>query len=215
MLNVKTFSCNMLQENTYILGDDTKECVIIDCGAFYDAERKAIVQYIRDNGLRPVRLLCTHGHLDHCFGCDTIQGAFGLLPEIHSADEFLVRDLSKQAADFFGMPYDHPTPPVGHFFAHGEKITFGNHQLEVLPTPGHTPGGVSFYCADEKLLFTGDTLFRMSVGRTDFERSSWADLLLSLRNVLSNLPDDITVYPGHGPKTTIGEEKRMNPYMRN
>ena len=205
----------MLQENTYIVSDDSQECVVIDCGAFYDAERKAIVQYIRDYSLQPVHLLCTHGHLDHCFGCDTIHDAFGLLPEIHSADEFLVHDLAQQAADFFGMPYDHPTPPVGRFFSSGDKISFGHHQLDVLCTPGHTPGGVCFYCADEHLLFTGDTLFRLSVGRTDFERSSWKDLIVSLRTVLAPLPDETIVYPGHGSKTTIGDEKKYNPYMLN
>jgi glyoxylase-like metal-dependent hydrolase (beta-lactamase superfamily II) len=213
-MEIKTFTCNMLQENTYILSDDTLECVIIDCGAFYDAERRAVVQYIRDHQLRPVHLLCTHGHLDHCFGNDTIYSEFGLCPELHLDDEFLAHDLAQQAADFFGVPYDHPTPPIGRFFSHGDTISFGHHELKVLHTPGHTPGGVSFYCAGEKMIFTGDTLFRMSVGRTDFERGSWSDLLQSLRTVISPLPDDTVVYCGHGPKTTIGEEKRSNPYLR-
>ncbi len=213
MLEIKTFVCNMLQENSYVVSDETGDCVIIDCGAFYDSERRAIVNCIRENGLKPQHLLCTHGHLDHCFGNDSIYDAFGLKPELHADDEFLAKDLTKQAADMFGFPFDHPTPPIGHFLEVGELVSFGSHQLEVLHTPGHTPGGICFYCKEEKTVFTGDTLFRMSVGRTDFERGSWEALLNSLRNVLSKLPDDTMAYCGHGPKTLIGEEKRMNPYF--
>jgi glyoxylase-like metal-dependent hydrolase (beta-lactamase superfamily II) len=214
MINIKTFSCNMLQENTYVVSDETLQAVVIDYGAFYPEERQAIVDYLRNNQLRPVHLLCTHGHLDHCFGNDTIYDAFGLKPELHAEDEFLAADLTKQAADMFGMPYNRPTPPIGRFLSDGDRISFGSHELRVLHTPGHTPGGVSFYCEAEKVLFTGDTLFRMSVGRTDFERSSWQQLLSSLRHVISPLPDDTTVYCGHGPKTTVGDERKANPYLR-
>ncbi len=213
MLTIKSFECNMLQENSYVVSDDTQECVIIDCGAFYDAERRAIVSYIQENKLTPKHLLCTHGHLDHCFGNDTVYDTFGLKPELHADDEFLARDLSEQAADFFGMRYDRPTPPIGHFLEKDELVTFGTHHFKVLHTPGHTPGGICFYCPEEKVVFTGDTLFRMSVGRTDFERGSWKALIESLRTVLSCLPDDTVVYSGHGPKTLIGEEKAMNPYL--
>ncbi len=213
MLGIKTFVCNMLQENSYVVSDETKECVIIDCGAYYDAERQAIVDYIKENGLVPRHLLCTHGHLDHCFGNDAIFEAFQLKPELHAEDEFLAKDLSQQAADFFGIPYHRPTPPIGHFLEKGEKVSFGSHAFTVLHTPGHTPGGICFYCEEEKTVFTGDTLFRMSVGRTDFERGSWEALLNSLRNVMSKLPDDTEVYCGHGPKTLMGEEKAMNPYL--
>ena len=214
MLNIKTFSCNMLEENTYVVSDDSRECVIIDCGAYYDDERQAIVQYINNQQLKPVHVLCTHGHFDHCFGNDTLHEAFGLLPELHAGDEFLARDLKEQTARMFGMPYDRPTPPIGKFLADGDIITFGHHRLQVLHTPGHSPGGICFYCEEEKTVFTGDTLFRMSVGRTDFEGSSWAAMLHSLRTVITALPNDTVVYPGHGPRTTIGDEKHMNPYMR-
>lgn len=213
MLNIKTFVCNMLQENTYVVNDESLECVIIDCGAYYDNERLSIVNYINDNHLKPVHLLCTHGHLDHCFGNDSIYDSFGLLPEIHAADEFLACDLTEQANTMFGMPYNRPTPPLGRFLEDNQTVEFGNHQFQVLHTPGHTPGGVSFYCSDEKVVFTGDTLFRMSVGRTDFERGSWEDLLNSLRTVISSLPDDTIVYSGHGPLTNIKQEKNMNPYL--
>lgn len=215
MLSIKTFCFNMLQENTYVVSDETSQCVVIDCGAYYDEERSAIVDYIREHKLQPVHLLCTHGHLDHCFGCDTVYDVFGLKPELHAADEFLAKDLAQQAAGFFGMHYKHPTPPLGHLLSDGEKVLFGNHQLKVLHTPGHTPGGVCYYCEEEKTLFTGDTLFRMSIGRTDFEGSSWESMLQSLRTVIAHLPADTIVYSGHGPQTTIGDELRENPYLSN
>ena len=214
MLNIKTFCCNMLEENTYVVSDDSRECVVIDCGAYYDSERQAVVSYINDNGLTLRHVLCTHGHFDHCFGNDTLQDAFGLLPELHAGDEFLARDLSYQASSMFGVPYDRPTPPIGRFLADGDIVSFGSHRLQVLHTPGHSPGGICFYCEEEKIIFTGDTLFRMSIGRTDFEGSSWEAMLHSLRTVIASLPNDTKAYPGHGPHTTIGEEKLMNPYLR-
>lgn len=214
MINIKRFMCNPLQENCYVVSDDTKECVIIDCGAFYDSERQAIVDYIKTNDLKPVHLLCTHGHLDHCFGNDTIYDEFGLRPELHSEDEFLAADLTKQAADFFGFPYDHPTPPIGVFLTENDIITFGTHKLKVIHTPGHTPGGVMYWCEEENTAFSGDTLFRMSIGRTDFEKGSWQQLSCSLKKIAATLPDGTVIYCGHGPKTTIDDEKRMNPYMR-
>lgn len=214
MLNIKTFQCNMLGENCYVVSDETRETVIIDCGAMYPEEHTAISEYIKKNALKPVRLLCTHGHLDHCMGNAFVMNEFGLKPEVMSEDEFLASDLDAQARSMFGFTIDEPTPPIGHFLSAGETIGFGLHALRVLPTPGHTPGSVIFYCEDEKVAFSGDTLFRMSIGRTDFERGSWTDMMQSLHNVVAKLPEDVTVYCGHGPRTTIGEELRMNPYLR-
>lgn len=201
----------MLQENTYVVSDETGDCVVIDCGALFDNEREAIVSFIKDNWLTLRHVLCTHGHLDHCFGNDTLYDTFGIQPELHAEDEFLAKDLAKQATDLLSMPYNRPTPPIGRFLADGDTVSFGTHQFIVLHTPGHTPGGICFYCQEEKVVFTGDTLFRMTVGRTDLERGSWEALLNSLRNVLAKLPDDTTVYCGHGSQTSIGQEKLTNP----
>ncbi len=215
MMTIKTFQCNMLQENSYVVYDDSCEAVVIDCGAYYDSERTAICKFLRNNRLQLRHVLCTHGHLDHCFGNDTLYDEFQLKPEVHQADEFLMCDLAQQASNFFGMDYGHPTPPIGHFFSDGESIGFGTHQLKVVHTPGHTPGGCTFYCAEEGVAFTGDTLFRMSIGRTDFERGSWSDMQQSLARLARELPPETVVYPGHGPQTTMREEIAMNPYMRN
>ena len=196
MFTIKTFAFNLLQENTYIVSDDTLECVIIDCGAYYDDE-----------------LLATHGHWDHNLGIDTIYGSYGLRVEAAKEDDFIISDIPHNFQSIIGAPLRRQYPPVGRFFGPGEIIRFGNHSLQVLKTPGHSPGSVVFYCAEEHTAFTGDTLFRMSVGRTDFEGGSYTDLMSSLANVLAKLPSDTVIFPGHGPQSTIDYELRYNPYM--
>ncbi len=213
MLTIKTFMFNLLQENTYVVSDETRECIIIDCGAYYDEERDAIVNYIDTEGLKPIHLLCTHGHFDHNFGIDTIYNTYGLIPEIAREDGELVCNLSEQFRSMIGVPLKREYSKEVRFFQPGEVIRFGNHELQILKTPGHTQGGVVFYCEEEKVVFSGDTLFRMSVGRTDFEGGSYTELMNSLKNVLGKMPAETTVYSGHGPKTTIGEEMRYNPYL--
>lgn len=214
MIDIKCISVNMLQENCYIVSDETHECVIIDCGAYYEAERKAIVDYLRNEGLSPRHLLCTHGHMDHVFGADTIFEAFGLRPEIHREDEELLLSMDQQTRDMMGVGYDRPMPAVGRYLEDGDTVNFGSHELQVIHTPGHSPGGVVFYCMAERVAFTGDTLFRMSVGRTDLHRGSWPQLMESLATRLAPLPADTIVYPGHGPASNIGDEVRMNPFFR-
>ena len=212
-MTIKTFPFNLLQENTYVVSDETRDCVIIDCGAYYDDERKAITDYISSQGLKPCRLLATHGHWDHNLGIDTIYQTYGLQVEAAKEDEFIITDIPRNFQSIIGAPLRREYPPVGRFFAPNEVIRFGNHSLQVLKTPGHSPGSVVFYCAEEHTAFTGDTLFRMSVGRTDFEGGSYEDLMNSLANVLAKLPDETTILPGHGPQSTIGYEKKYNPYI--
>ncbi len=213
MFKVQTFQVNLLQENTYVVSDETKECVIIDCGAYYDEERDAITHYIDTEGLKPIHLLCTHGHFDHNFGIDTIYKAYGLKAEVAKEDSDLINHLPEQFQSMIGVPLRREYPEAGRYFEPDEIVRFGNHELKVLKTPGHTPGGVVFYCEEEHVVFSGDTLFRMSVGRTDFEGGSYQQLDRSLKEVLAKMPAETTVYSGHGPKTTIGEEIRYNPYL--
>jgi glyoxylase-like metal-dependent hydrolase (beta-lactamase superfamily II) len=203
----------MLQENAYVVSDESCEAVVIDCGALYDMERNAIIRYIKDNELKPVHLLCTHGHFDHVIGNDTITREFGLKPEVAAEDKHLM-NLKKQLKDMMGMDYDNEVPPIGRLLTANDSIGFGTHSIKILPTPGHTPGSVTFYIETEHVAFTGDTLFKMSIGRTDFEGGSWTDMTNSLINVLAKLPANTKVYPGHGEPTTIGDELRYNPYMR-
>lgn len=214
MLNIKLFVCNPFQENCYIASDETKEAIIIDCGAFYQEERKAVIDYIRRNDLTPVHLLSTHAHIDHNFGNNTIHDEFGLCPEVHAKDEYLMKKLDEQAELFCNFKLDYKMPPVGKYLSDKDTISFGNHKFTIIPTPGHTPGSVFYYCEEEQLAFSGDTLFRMSIGRTDFEQGSYIDIYKSLRNIASILPGETTVLTGHGPKTTIHDEVSMNPYMK-
>ena len=214
MLNIKTFTCNMLSENCYVVSDDTNECVVIDCGAYYPEEAQAILNYIRKQQLTPRHLLCTHGHFDHCMGNGYIFKAFGLKPEVHQDDNFLMEKMERQTGEILGIPIRLDVPPVDHYLTDNDSITFGTHTLQILHTPGHTPGGIVFYEANEHIAFSGDTLFRMSIGRTDFERGSYEDMISSLQLLAQQLPAETTIYPGHGPLTTIADEIRYNPYMR-
>lgn len=202
----------MLQENCYVVSDETRECVVIDCGAYYEEERKAVVDYIRKENLTPTHLLCTHGHLDHNFGNNTMKAEFDLLPEVSKGDSRMMENLGRQAQSFYGFSLDYELPAPGHYFEAGETVSFGSHHLQVLPTPGHSRGSVVFYCEEEGIAFTGDTLFERSIGRTDMEGGSMMQIIQSLR-MLAQLPDETVVYPGHGPLTTIGRELSHNPFM--
>lgn len=212
MFHIERFQVNMLRENCYVVSDETQECVIIDCGAFYPEERTAIIEYINKNQLKPVHLLVTHGHLDHNFGNRAIYEAFGLKPEVSASDESLMQHLKQQAESFYQLTIEEDFPPIGHFFEDDEIIKFGNHEFEIILTPGHSRGSVSFYCKEEEIAFTGDTLFQGSIGRTDFKGGSMFQIINSLR-FLAQLPDETKVLPGHGEATTIGEELAHNRYM--
>ena len=212
MLNIQKFVCNMIQENCYVVSDETKECIIVDCGAYYEEERRAIVDYIRHNQLTPKHLVATHGHIDHNFGNNTIYEAFGLKPEVEADDEQLINMLPQQAQAIAGVELDYKMPPVGKSLRETDTISFGSHTFTLLHPPGHTPGGVFYYCKEEKVAFSGDTLFRGSIGRTDLPGGNSFLIIQSLR-MIAQLPDDTTILPGHGQQTTIGYELRSNPYM--
>ena len=212
MLNIQTFEVNPLHENCYVVSDDTKECVIIDCGAFTESEQEAIITYINKNGLKPVHNIGTHGHLDHHFGDAAILSAFNLLPEVSDGDEVLMQHSKEAALQMLGMDLNIDLPAGELKLTENNTISFGSHTLRIIRTPGHSRGSVSFYCAEENVLFTGDTLFKGSIGRTDFPGGSMFQIISSLRE-LAQLPDTTIVYPGHGPQTSIGFELAHNPYM--
>ena len=209
---VQRFECNMLQENCYVVSDETRECVIIDCGAFYPEEKKEILEYIRDNNLTPKHLLATHGHLDHNFGNQFILDEFGLKVEIHRDDEDFITHSEEQAEKFFGLMSFGKLPEAGRLLTGSDAIHFGNHRFSIIETPGHSRGGVFYYCKEENVCFSGDSLFRGSIGRTDLNGGSMFMLIQSLRSI-SQLPDDTIVLPGHGPQTTIGTEVATNPFL--
>lgn len=214
MFEIKSLPMNMLEENCYVVSDETNEAVVIDCGALYERDRQLLTQYVEERRLEIKHHICTHMHYDHCFGASFMQERFHVAPEFHVAD----KEIYEGAGDeIFGtlrkMMKSHPNPPAARYLNEGDEVTFGNHSLKVLNTPGHTPGGICFYCEKEKALFSGDTLFYCSVGRTDFPGGNTEVLCESILKKLFPLPGDVMVYPGHGTYTNIGFEKQNNPYV--
>lgn len=212
MINVQVFTCNMLQENCFIISDETKECAIIDCGAFYQEERDMIFNYIKKNQLKPKHLLATHGHLDHNFGNSCMQKEFGLTPKVHHKDKFLMESIKQQAQLLLGLDLTEEQPKDIDYLTKDDIIEFGNQRFTIIETPGHTPGSVFFYNEKEHIAFSGDTIFKRSIGRTDLEGGSMFQMIQTLR-FISQLPDKTILYPGHGESTTIGDELNSNPYI--
>lgn len=212
---LKTFIVNPIQENCYILSDDTtSEAVIIDCGALFPAEGREIAAYIDDNGLHPVAHLLTHAHFDHLFGAQLVADRYGLLPRFAAADRPIYDNAAMQASALFGQQMQFPVPKPGPYVDAATTMACGRHTISVISTPGHTPGGVCYYCADLGILFSGDTLFRMSIGRTDLPGGDYGTLCRSLHTLADTLPDATRVLPGHGPVTIIADERRANPYLQ-
>lgn len=211
MLNIKKFECNAVCENCYIVSDETKECMIVDCGAHGPFEQKAISQYIEAEGLKPTIHVLTHGHFDHVMGCGFVYDAYGLQPILHERDAETYKNAGKLAMEF-GMTIEGNMPAIGRLVNDDEEVTFGNHTFKVIHTPGHSKGSVVYYSAEEALTFTGDTLFLGSIGRTDLPGGSMFQIIQSLR-MFTQLPDNTRVLPGHGPETQVGYELAHNPYL--
>ena len=212
MLNIKTFEFNMLPVNCYLAYDNTKEAVIIDPGCLYTEEKEFLRDYIASKGLTVKHQLCTHLHLDHVFGCKFIKETYGLGIEANPADEYWLEQAPHQARAF-GLTYPEIKEPIETPLFDGDIITFGNLQLEAICVPGHSPGSLAFYCREKRVLFSGDVLFQGSIGRADLQGGNFEELKENICNRLFTLPDDVAVYPGHGPSTTIGYEKRNNPFF--
>ena len=214
MLKIQKWVVNPCQECTHVISDETGEAVIIDCGVFKQGERKRLLEYIEKEQLRPVRLLMTHAHHDHLYGNDLILEHFGLYPEVHEADKDIMQHmLPLRIKEIYGDNYPYPIPMPQNYLHSGEIIHFGNHELKVIHTPGHSPGSAVFYCLEEKIAFTGDTLMSMSIGRTDFPGGDKEQMAESLEIIVHKLTDDTVIYPGHGKKSSMEHEKACNPYL--
>ena len=210
MMNIERFVFNPLEENTYVLYDETKECVIIDPGCYDKDERAELASFINQNGLKPVKLLNTHCHVDHVLGNSFVKQTFGVKLYIHKEDEVVLRAV-KVYAPHYGI-FDYQETEADEFIEEGTPITFGNQQLKVLFVPGHAPGHVAFYHEASRQVIAGDVLFRNSIGRTDLPGGNSQTLVNSIHTKIFTLPDDVTVFPGHGPETTVGYEKKTNPF---
>lgn len=211
MLHIRKFTFNPFQENTFIIWGDTKECAIIDPGCYRPDEKTQLADFIATNGLTPVKLLNTHCHIDHVFGNAFVSKTYNLMPVMH-IDDMPVLKSATAYGNVMGM--DMEAPPIPTTFLNvNEPITFGDITLRILFTPGHAPGHVSFYHKESNSVFSGDVLFQGSVGRFDLPGGSYEVLIESIKTQLLTLPDNTTVYCGHGPETSIGRERVSNPFV--
>ena len=211
MLHVKVFLFNPVQENTYLLFNDENECIIIDPGCYNDKEREEVVSFIHKKALKPIFLLNTHCHLDHVFGNKFIAETFGLLLHIHPLEKKLL-DFAPTSGLMWNLPFDNYQGSC-IYLEPGNDIELGSDKLQILFTPGHSPGSVSFYASKEGFVISGDVLFRGSIGRTDLPGGDFSVLSESITSKLYTLPGDTIVYSGHGPATSIRWEKENNPYV--
>ncbi len=209
-MTVKSFTFNPFMTNCYVC-HDAGEAVLVDPSAATPGEQEAVVAYVEEQGLTMKHLLLTHAHIDHIFGCAFFARRFGLSFRMHREDLPLLARAGDQAA-LFGVEIE-PPPPVTDFLDEGDTITFGERTWRVLHTPGHSPGSVCFHDAAAGAVLSGDVLFQGSIGRTDLWRGSLPELMASIFQKLVPLGDETVVYPGHGPATTIGRERRTNPFL--
>ena len=212
MLTVKVFTFSPVQENTYVLYNAKKECCIIDPGCYFPEEKQELTKLIREYGLQPILLLNTHCHLDHVFGNKYVHETWGLTLHIHEKEKALL-DFAPQSGEMWQLPFENYDGPL-EWIREGSTISIGDEELQVLFTPGHSPGSVSFYHEAGGFVIGGDVLFSGSIGRTDLPGGDFKTLVNSIQTQFFTLPDETKVYSGHGPVTTIGFEKMNNPFVK-
>lgn len=212
MIQIKTFTFNPYQENTYLLYDEKGNCAIIDPGMYGPDEESILSSFIEENELKPTLLLNTHCHIDHVLGNRFIYETYNLLPQFHEGELPILIEVQNYAPQM-GLRYD--VSPIGEVFLPSSgEIKLGEHSLELIFAPGHSPAHLCFYSAKQGFLIGGDVLFKGSVGRTDLPGGNHQQLMDSIRTAIYSLPDETIVYPGHGPTTQIGFEKKNNPFVK-
>lgn len=212
-MKVSRFTFNMFGVNTYILWDDiSREALIVDPGMITEKEQKEIKAFLDANNLNLRHLINTHMHIDHAFGISYVKENYNLKLECNLEDQFLAQRLNEQA-NMFGLPISMSDLQIDKDLKDGEKIQLGDEHISILHVPGHSPGSVVLYAPQSNFIISGDVLFNTSIGRTDLPGGNYAQLINAINNKLMTLPDDVIVYPGHGPETSIGYEKQNNPYL--
>ena len=213
MINIKQFYFNELRECTYILSDQTKECIIVDPGMSTEREKERVQKYISENDLKPVKIVLTHGHFDHVMGCAWAAEFYKLPVYIHKADRGMLSH-ARQTCAMFGLSIQDP-PTNTLDLVPGENLTFGESHLQIIGTPGHSNGSVCLYSPEENFCLTGDTIFAGSCGRTDLPEGDSRSMSHTLTKILvPTIKPECDIYPGHGPNTTMAEELAHNPYLR-
>lgn len=211
MIKIKNFVFNAFQVNTYIISDETNECVIVDAACYAETEKEALHKYITDQKLKPVKLVNTHGHVDHVLGMKYMVEKFKIPVEVHKDDVQLITNAQKYGI-VFGFDVEEP-PAITEYINEGTDVKFGNSSLKTFHVPGHSPGSIAFYNSEQKFVITGDALFKGSIGRTDLPGGDYDQLMQSIYKKLMTLPPETEVFPGHGPSTTIHEEALNNPFL--
>ena len=211
MLKIKAFVFSPIQENTYVLYNEFNDCLIIDPGCYFSEEEDELKGFITQSNLVPRMLLNTHCHLDHVFGNKYVAENWGLTLQLHEKEKPLL-DYAPTSGLVYNMPFDNY---VGEYIylKEGDIVKLGEDELKVIEAPGHSPGHICFYCQKQNFIICGDVLFQRSIGRTDLPGGNHETLLNNIRKKLFVLPDETVVYSGHGPETTIGDEKKYNPFL--
>ena len=210
-MKTKPLIFNDFAVNSFVIYDETNECIIIDPGCMSDGQQEVLSQFISDNNLKPVKLVNTHCHLDHVAGNKFVVDKYKIPVFANEGDKQNL-EASVRAGEIYGMKIDTP-PAIDHYLNSDDIVKFGKSELRVLHLPGHSKGSIALYAKDDKFVVVGDVLFNGSVGRTDLNGGSLDELMDSIKNCLFKLDDDVTVYTGHGPETTIGNEVRSNPFL--
>lgn len=211
-MKIHTLVFSPFDVNTYIISDKTGECVIIDPACYDKNENEILADFLDANSLKPVKLLNTHCHLDHIFGNKFICDKYNLKSESHKSDEFLIDNFNKTVS-MYGLKAETPYKPE-KFIDENDTITFGSSQLNILHIPGHSPGSIVLYNQNENFAITGDVIFAGSIGRTDLPGGNFDTLISGIKSKLYKLNNSVVLYPGHGNKTTIEQEKKKNPFVK-
>ncbi len=211
MLQIQSFTFNPFQENTYVLWDETLDCIILDPGCSNTYEQEELTRFVESKKLKPVKLVNTHCHIDHVMGNAFVAKKFALDLYIHKDDLFLLENV-ENIGKMYGVPVV-ASPFPAYFLDENQNLTFGKTAMQIFHTPGHSPGSISFFDKESKILVVGDVLFNGSIGRTDLPGGNYKTLIHSIVSKLLPLGDDVKVYSGHGPVTTIGKEKLTNPFL--
>ncbi|MGB0391193.1 MAG: MBL fold metallo-hydrolase [Salibacteraceae bacterium] len=212
MLTVHKLVFNPFQENTFIISASNGDCFIIDPGCYNAAENQRLKSYVEDHNLNPIKLVLTHFHLDHVFGNLFVKDQWNLLPTGHKDGESTLSG-NERACMVYGLPYI-PSPEITHFLEDGDTLKLGEETIDVIHVPGHSTGHIALVCKTSNWVVAGDVLFQNSIGRTDLPGGDFDVLEKSIKEKMYLLPDDMIVYCGHGPETTIGNEKFANPFVR-
>jgi len=211
-MKVKSFTFNQFQENTFVVYDNTKECLIIDPGCYSENERTELRTFIMSEGLKPVKLINTHCHIDHVLGNKFVSELWDLELYIHKEDLPVLENV-KDISGFFGFENYERSPSPKHFLAQGDTLNFGDSSFDILFTPGHAPGHICLLSKKDGFIIAGDVLFNGSIGRTDLPGGDYDTLIGSIKTKILPLDENTIVYCGHGPSTSIGKEKISNPFL--